>query len=401
MPNPLAAIFNPQPSSYDPRKEQMLASMFGQQQPIRGWGDAIASGLKSIVAARGLKAQGKARERESTEKQEALAQALSGVSQQFGIPVESLTALADHPLGQQITGELLQRGRPQEAAAPQADPLGKPYSSPLSWLNEAGESRVITTPQEAQQAAGEGFRPAPKEAPAQQDRRTAKGVDGRLRYLDTGELAFPDVQAPAPETEQPDYITPTNVTLPDGTAQTVQTRADLQRAIESGATLPQGSSRQRPMTEKQVQASLAVDRMRPAMDQLFSEGEGGSLYDKLAGASQRVLSGVPGVGNFMVNEDRQRAEALVKEVVSSGLRFETGAAITESEVQDSAARYTPRPGDSPATIDQKKRSLMTFLQAIQKIVPRTGEAGVPQGGAPAGMDYASMSNDDLLAALGR
>ena len=87
MPNPLAAIFNPQPSSYDPRKEQMLASMFGQQQPIRGWGDAIASGLKSIVAARGLNAQGKAREREvDREAGRRSRRPLAACPQQLGMP---------------------------------------------------------------------------------------------------------------------------------------------------------------------------------------------------------------------------------------------------------------------------------------------------------------------------
>ena len=375
MPNPLAAIFNPQPSSYDPRKEQMLASMFGQQQPIRGWGDAIASGLKSIVAARGLNAQGKAREREDTEKQQALAQALGGVSQQLGIPVESLTALADHPLGKQITGELLQRGRPQEAAAPQADPLGKPYSSPLSWVNEAGESRVITTPMEAQQAAGEGFRPAPKEAPAQKERRTAKGVDGRLRYLDTGELTFPDVQAPAPDAAQPDYITATNVTMPDGSVRTVQTRADLQGAIESGGTLPQGGSRQRPLTERQAAGRLAVERMGPAMTDLFGEREDGStLYEVMANPAQAMLASIPGVGNFLTSEDRQIAENLVRETVSSGLRYVTGAAITEAEVKDEMLRYAPRPGDRPATVERKKKNLQNFMRAIESTVPKAGDS---------------------------
>ena len=125
--NPLAAIFNPQPSSYDPRKEQMLASMFGQQQPIRGWGDAIASGLKSIVAARGLNAQGKAREREDTEKQQALAQALGGVSEQLGIPGIVDRARRIILLAVRLRASCCSGARPKEAAAPPADPLAKPY----------------------------------------------------------------------------------------------------------------------------------------------------------------------------------------------------------------------------------------------------------------------------------
>ena len=280
MPNPLSAIFNPQPSSYDPRKEQMLASMFGQQQPIRGWGDAIASGLKSIVAARGLNAQGKAREREDTEKQQALAQALGGVSEQLGIPVESLTALADHPLGQQITGELLQRGRPQEAATPPADPLGKPYGSPLSWVNEGGRvARHHDAARRRSRRPAEGFRPAPPQTPAaQQERRIVEGcVDGFQYYAILDSKPSQRVIARRAGTRARGRsgaeLHHGNERHDAGWIGAVRCRLGriCRDAIENGGTLPQGSSRQRPMTEIQIRASLGVGRMEPAMEELFAE----------------------------------------------------------------------------------------------------------------------------------
>ena len=139
-----------------------------------------------------------------------------------------------------------------------------------------------------------------------------------------------------------------------------------------GPLLPQGGTQQRPLTEKQVQAQLAADRMSPAMDDLFAESEGGSMFDKLADTEQTMLSKIPVLGNFAVSEDRQRSENLVREIVGAGLRFETGAAITKEEVIDAAERYTPKPGDSPATIAQKKRAIVNYLESIKKVVPKSG-----------------------------
>ena len=93
-----------------------------------------------------------------------------------------------------------------------------------------------------------------------------------------------------------------------------------------------------------------------------------------------------------MSEDYQRAENLIREAVGAGLRFETGAAITQQEVEDQLHRYAPRPGDTPATVEQKKSALQNFLKSMKAAVPQTGEAGVPQGGAPAGIDYARLSD---------
>ena len=181
--------------------------------------------------------------------------------------------------------------------------------------------------------------------------------------------------AAAPSAE---FIRPTNVTMPDGSTQLVQTRTELAAAQQAGATLPQGGTQQRPMTEKQMQARLAVERMEPALEQLFAPGEDGmSLYDQMADTGQRLAAGVPGIGNFLTSESRQRAENLIREAVGAGLRFETGAAITPAEVQDTAERYAPRPGDQPGTIAQKRAALENYLSAIQGMVPQAGSEQAP------------------------
>ena len=88
---------------------------------------------------------------------------------------------------------------------------------------------------------------------------------------------------------------------------------------------------------------------------------------------QRIKGAVPLIGNFLTSEAYKKAENLIREVVGSGLRFETGAAITAEEVIDQVLRYAPRPGDTQGVIDQKKGNLMNYLESISKAVPQSGK----------------------------
>ena len=394
----LSKLFNPDPAkSYDPNREALFAQLLssGSGQP-RSMGSAIGDIAKFFVGSRGLKKQGQARDIEMGEQAEMEADQQAQQSEDLarlfggaGLNVDGATAdaLRANP---NVANELMRQARPQEAKPPVS-----PDASKAVYLTnpDTGETRPVFNQNDMQAAWSEGFRQPVEEpeAPRSFDKaREYRNPAGDVQWI-TNEAqrtealggGFAPYAAPKPAAAAPsDNIKPTNLTMPDGTVRTVQTRSGLAELTSQGAILPQGGSQQRPLTEKQVQAQLAADRMAPAMDDLFADAEGGSLFDKLADTEQNLLSKVPGAGNFLVSEDRQRAANYVREIVGAGLRFETGAAITEGEVKDASERYMPRPGDSPATIKQKRRAITNYLESIKKVVPKSGNEPAAALSAP-------------------
>ena len=337
--------------------------------PTNDIGSAIGGLAKFFVGSRGLKKQGQARDiemgeqaameaEEQARKDQALAEQLAEWGVNPGLPQGN------------VREEAILRSRPQESK-----PQAAPDASKAVYLTnpDTGETRPVFNQNDMQAAWSEGFRQPVKEpkAPRSFDKaREYRNAAGDVQWV-TNEAqrtealggGFAPYTAPKPAATAPsDNIKPTNLTMPDGSTRAVSTRSELTALTQQGAILPQGGSQQRPLTEKQVQAQLAADRMAPAMDDLFADAEGGSLFEKLADTEQNVLSKIPGAGNFLVSEERQRAENYVREIVGAGLRFETGAAITEGEVKDASDRYMPRPGDSPATIKQKRRAITNYLE---------------------------------------
>lgn len=75
--------------------------------------------------------------------------------------------------------------------------------------------------------------------------------------------------------------------------------------------------------------------------------------------------GSGGAGNFAVSAKRQQAEQAGLEFLSAILRKDTGAAITQQEIEIYGKTYLPQPGDSAATLKQKRRSRETALIAMK------------------------------------
>ena len=368
----LSKLFNPGPAaSYDPNREALFAQLLSSgAAPTNDVGSAIGNLAQFFVGSRGLKKQGQARDiamdeqaameaEKQAQDSENLARVLSGL----GVDVDSAGAgiLQQNP---NILDEAIFRSRPQEPKAEAAPRTAKLADGKTYW---------ITGPDKGQQVV-EGVE-AP-EAP-EPEGKTIMGADGYNYWKtgpDKGKRVLPNVErpAPTPQATTSDNIRPTNLTMPDGSTRLVQTRSELSEAQAMGATLPQGGTQQRPMNEKQINAQLATDRMGPAMAKLFEAGVDGTLFETLGSAEQRTKAAVPLIGNFLTSEAYKKADNLIREVVGSGLRFETGAAITAEEVIDQVLRYAPRPGDTQGVIDQKKGNLINYLESISKAVPQSG-----------------------------
>lgn len=112
-----------------------------------------------------------------------------------------------------------------------------------------------------------------------------------------------------------------------------------------------------------------ANRLLDTMDQNLSTlgGEQGWVRG-LADTAVRNLPfglGSGGVGNFAVSAKRQQAEQAGLEFLSAILRKDTGAAITQQEIEIYGKTYLPQPGDSAATLKQKRRSRETALTAMK------------------------------------
>lgn len=98
-----------------------------------------------------------------------------------------------------------------------------------------------------------------------------------------------------------------------------------------------------------------------------------NLDETLANPSERVAAGVPGVGNFLVSDEYQKAQQAGREFLAAVLRKDTGAAITQSEMDSYGQIYLPQPGDSPDTLRQKARSRRVALDAIRSGLGSLGD----------------------------
>ena len=381
----LSKLFNPGPAKgYDPNREALFAQLLSSgMAPTNDVGSAIGNLAQMFVGQRGLRKQGQARDIEmdqqagmEAEEQARQSEALAQTMADMGIEGDP-NVLSGNP---DLLGEAMRRSRPQEPT-----PEAAPDASKAVYLTnpDTGETRPVFNQNDMQAAWSEGFRQPVEEpeAPRSFDKaREYRNPAGDVQWI-TNEAqrtealggGFAPYAAPKPAAAAPsDNIKPTNLTMPDGSVRLVHTRSELAAAQAEGATLPQGGTQQRPMNEKQINAQLATDRMRPAMAKLFEAGVDGTLFEALGSASERSLAAVPLVGNFLTSEAYKKADNLIREVVGSGLRFETGAAITKEEVLDQVLRYAPRPGDTPGVIEQKKGNLINYLGSISKAVPQSG-----------------------------
>lgn len=120
---------------------------------------------------------------------------------------------------------------------------------------------------------------------------------------------------------------------------------------------------EKPLTEDQARATGFAGRMIQASKII-------DPLDYTAASKPGFLETVVGpkagetVTNYMRDEDRQRYRQAQENWVRANLRKESGAVIGVDEMQKEIENYFPRPGDSPAVIEQKRKSREAATQAM-------------------------------------
>jgi hypothetical protein len=140
----------------------------------------------------------------------------------------------------------------------------------------------------------------------------------------------------------------------------------LQVDPATGAVTFQQGGNIKPMTEGQSKDAVFSTRAEGALPLIDQFGDSLTGMEGTVGGTVGQL---PVVGNFAKSEGYQQAEQAGKEFLQAILRKDTGAAITNEETNEYGSVYLPRPGDTPATLQQKKVSRRRALEAIKAGMP--------------------------------
>jgi hypothetical protein len=89
-----------------------------------------------------------------------------------------------------------------------------------------------------------------------------------------------------------------------------------------------------------------------------------AVDEQLASGFQSTMGGLPLVGNYLTSKEYQSAQQAGREFLASVLRKDTGAAVTDGEMDTYGKIYLPQPGDDAATIKQKSVARQRALDAI-------------------------------------
>lgn len=155
-----------------------------------------------------------------------------------------------------------------------------------------------------------------------------------------------------------------------------------------------------PPTEGQSVSAGFYQRMANADAEFSPEMEQVMIQPK-----QVALSSVPGVGNYLVDENYQVAKNLQEDFVTANLRKESGAVIGAEEMNREITKYFPQLGDKPEVIARKRKLRQTAINAMRsnagRAIPKSiGETTTPAG-TPVTPNFApSPTTQDLLRKYG-
>lgn len=85
-----------------------------------------------------------------------------------------------------------------------------------------------------------------------------------------------------------------------------------------------------------------------------------------AGSSltQKGLEAIPLAGNYLTSPARQKYDQASRDFINAVLRRESGAAISQSEFDNSYKQYLPQPGDTKERLAEKQKNRQDTLAAI-------------------------------------
>lgn len=129
-------------------------------------------------------------------------------------------------------------------------------------------------------------------------------------------------------------------------------------------------------TDEQNKAAGFSDRMLQSMGAV-------DQFEKSAlDLGNKAASNIPVVGNYMVSNDFQQLEQAQRDYINAVLRRESGAVISPEEFDNARKQYFPQPGDTPETLEQKRRNRIASLDGMKRSAGPGYEGKLPQGARP-------------------
>lgn len=129
------------------------------------------------------------------------------------------------------------------------------------------------------------------------------------------------------------------------------------------------------MTEAQGKAAGMFHRAEAAnsiLNTLEDSGNTNRGVIKQAAGAIPLIGGAAEMGVNMLpgalggpSSEQQKVEQARRDFVNAALRVESGAAISDSEFRNAERQYFPMPGDTPATLKQKRESRQRELEALK------------------------------------
>lgn len=129
----------------------------------------------------------------------------------------------------------------------------------------------------------------------------------------------------------------------------------LQKGSE--AKLPEGTQR----------AMSYLARMQNAEENLAKNGY---APKGVSGAANIAASMLPG-GNFLVSENFQKYQSSAREWISGVLRYDSGAAVPDTEFDRYFKTWFAQPGDSAETIAQKEQMRVLMAESVAAGLPKS------------------------------
>lgn len=94
----------------------------------------------------------------------------------------------------------------------------------------------------------------------------------------------------------------------------------------------------------------------------------GAIIDEMgmkgSGKADRLLSGVPVVGDYFTSDDYKKVDAAKRDFINAQLRRESGAAIGQSEFDNAEIQYFPQPNDTPVVVEQKRQLRQRVIEGM-------------------------------------
>lgn len=167
-------------------------------------------------------------------------------------------------------------------------------------------------------------------------------------------------------------------------AKAKQKSTSLSVDSDGNITFTEGQQDSKPLTDAQSKSVIYSTRAQGALDTL------NSLDTHLTGRANRAADLDPtGFARELQTPEYQQAAAAADEFLTAILRKDTGAAITNQEIEIYGKLYLPQPGDSEEVIVSKRAARARALDALKagmgpdEIARQEKALGI--GAAPAGV----------------